>query len=245
MSIINSIEQDLKKEKNINNKEISSINSLIQNKIVKSENLQELIFGIKLDTTLKHIKTKKELLNYCYLVAGTVGVMLCSIFRVSNRESYKFAVDLGIAMQLTNIARDILEDSRLGRVYFPKEWIDIEKKNIQFPNKSHKKRIANATKRILALSENYYKSSFKGLGFLPVRARFSILLALIIYREIGIKIKTNNYSNIYKREKVGLFRKIFCLLKCIVIFLTSSEIHKKCNKHNKSLHKDLNKKYAF
>ena len=85
------------------------------------------------------------------------------------------------------------------------------------------------------MSEKYYKSI--GVSFLSFRNRFAILLALIIYRQIGIKIIRKNFSNIYKREKVNFFEKLFCILKCLIIFSFKIEIHKKNFKHDKSLHK--------
>ena len=205
----------------------------------------ELIFGIRKDLNIRTIKTKKELLNYCYLVAGSIGVMLCDLFEVKSKKSYKFAVDLGIAMQLTNIARDILEDSRLNRVYIPKEWISISCDKIQKPSKESKKKIKYATKKLLNLSETYYRSCLKGLGYLPARTRFAILLALITYKEIGIKIIKYNYTNVYKRESISVFGKIKCFIKCIIIFIFNKNIHKKKLVHNSKLHKDLDNKYAF
>ena len=240
-SVINQIESDLKCNKKLTNNNVKSINLLISSKEIRTENLLELIHGIKLDTNLKFINTKKELINYCYHVAGTVGVMLCNIFGIDSRQSYKFAVDLGIAMQLTNIARDILEDAHIGRIYIPKEWLAIGCLNIKLPNKKDKIKIKKASKKILDLSEKYYNSSLKGLGFLPIRTRFAILLALITYREIGLKIKRMNYSNIYKRERINFTGKIRCFIKCIFCFFFNSHIHRKDLLHDSILHKDLSK----
>ena len=241
----NVVNLDLIREDKVLNFNVSSINLLIENKSIRIENLLELILGIRKDMNIKIIKTKKELLNYCYLVAGTVGVMLCDLFEIKSKKSYKFAVDLGIAMQLTNIARDILEDSRLDRVYIPKEWINISCYKIQKPSNESRAKIKYATKKLLELSEKYYRSCLKGFGYLPARTRFAILLALITYREIGIKIVKHNYSNTYKRESISAIGKLKCFMKCIIIFIFNKNIHKKNLVHNSKLHKDLDNKYAF
>ena len=82
-----------------------------------------------------------------------------------------------------------------------------------------KKKLKSATKDLLQLADLYYQSAFKGLAFLSPRNRFAILLALIIYRQIGVKIINQNYSNLYIREKVSFLEKLLCLIRCIFIFL--------------------------
>ena len=117
---------------------------------------------------------EKELINYSYLVAGSVGVMMSNILGCKDDYAYNYAIDLGIAMQLTNIARDILEDAKMGRVYIPKTWSDIKCIDIKKPSEKTKSELKIATKKLINLSEEYYKSGMKGLAFLPLRSRFSI-----------------------------------------------------------------------
>ena len=151
------------------------------------------------------IKNEKELVAYSYFVAGTVGIMMAKILKVKEIVAFKYAVDLGIAFQLTNIARDILEDVNMNRIYIPKSWINLNRDQIKSPRVKDKAKLKKITRKILNMSEKYYKSALKGLAFLSFRNRFAILLALIIYRQIGIKIIRKNFSNIYKREKVNFF----------------------------------------
>ena len=183
------------------------------------------------------IKNDKELISYAYLVAGTVGLMMADILKPKEKVAYKYALDLGIAFQLTNIARDILEDAKINRIYLPSSWEKFNINAIKNPNKKNKSKLIATTKRLLSLAEKYYESALKGLAFLTMRNRFAILLALVIYRQIGFKIIRKDFSNLYKRETVSFFEKIICLLKCVGLFLFKSNIHKKNYKHNKKLHK--------
>ena len=188
------------------------------------------------------ILDKSELINYAYYVAGTVGIMMAKILNTQNKYAYRYAVDLGIAMQLTNIMRDIIEDANIDRVYYPKAWIKLTPKKILESNSNTIKNINKATEKLFELSEIYYKSAFKGIAFLPFRSRFAILLALFVYRQIGRKIIKNNFSNLKKREIVSLYEKILCLLKVFFIFTCNFNTHLKKYQHDKNLHDTINKK---
>ena len=144
---LNNIERQLRRKDEITDRNVSSINFLIEKKMINFRNLLELIKGIRFDNRMNYLKKKKELINYSYLVAGTVGVMLCDLFSINNKQAYKFAVDLGIAMQLTNIARDVLEDAKIQRVYIPSEWVKLNINEILHPNFNSKKKIMIGTKK--------------------------------------------------------------------------------------------------
>jgi phytoene synthase len=142
--------------------------------------VQDLLDGINSDIQ-KNIKLnkKKDLLLYSYRVAGTVGLMMAKILRVNKKNSLKSAIDLGIAMQLTNISRDVVEDLNFGRSYINLNFEEI--------------------KSTIKLSENYYDNSFYSIKEIPFTFRFAILVARRVYRKIGYKIlnKQNleNYKN--------------------------------------------------
>ena len=224
-------------------KYVSEIKPLIKLNILNKACLKELIHGVMLDTKKKiSILDKSELVNYAYYVAGTVGIMMAKILNTKNKYAYKYAVDLGIAMQLTNIMRDIIEDASIDRVYYPKTWIKLTSKEILENNLNTIKNINKATNKLFELSEIYYKSAFKGIAFLPFRSRFAILLALIVYRQIGIKIIKNNFSNLKKREIVSLYEKILCLLKAFFIFTFNFNTHLKKYQHDKYLHDTIKNK---
>ena len=200
----------------------------------------ELIDGVNQDVSQKvRIKNTKELISYSYAVAGTVGLMMSQILNIKEKIAQKYAIDLGIAFQLTNIARDIIEDSKINRIYIPHTWYKLNINEIKKLNKNSIKKLQSSTKDLLQLAETYYKSAFKGLAFISFRNRFAILLALIVYRKIGIKILSKNYSNLYDREKVSFREKILCVLKCMILFLFNFKIHKKTHRHNEDLHKHI------
>ena len=127
----------LKKIKyNLNSKnknyKLLKINTLIYKNIINKHYLSQLIDGVSLDTSKKvRIKNNKELISYAYSVAGTVGIMMSSILNINNNIARKYAVDLGIAFQLTNIARDILEDAKINRIYIPYTWYSLTTKEIK------------------------------------------------------------------------------------------------------------------
>jgi phytoene synthase len=135
-------------------KYISEIKPLIKLRIINKACLKELIHGVMLDTKKKiSILDKSELINYSYYVAGTVGIMMAKILNAQNKYAYRYAVDLGIAMQLTNIMRDIIEDASMDRVYYPKAWLKLTSKNILENNANTIKNINKATEKLFELSE--------------------------------------------------------------------------------------------
>ena len=143
--------------------------------------VQDLLDGINSDIQ-KNIKInkKKDLLLYSYRVAGTVGLMMAKILRVSKKNSLKSAIDLGIAMQLTNISRDVVEDLNFGRSYINLNFEEI--------------------KSTIKLSENYYENSFYSIKEIPFAFRFAILVARRVYRRIGYKILNKQNLENYKKS---------------------------------------------
>jgi phytoene synthase len=157
--------------------------------IIKSENISEkvvldLFDGVETDLgeSVK-LRSKKNLLVYSYRVAGTVGLMMSKILKVDNKEALKGAIDLGIAMQLTNIARDVVEDKNQNREYIEHTFSSI--------------------KEIIHNAELFYKNSFFAIGSIPIRSRFSVIVARRIYKKIGDCIlKEVNIENYNKAGKI-------------------------------------------
>ena len=218
-----------------------NIKFLINSKIIEKKCLIEIVKGVLLDTKKRiHLPNETALINYSYFVAGTVGIMMAKLLSNTLIYGYRYAVDLGIAMQLTNIMRDVIEDAKIGRVYFPKSWINVTPKSILNRTIETENLLNKTSKKIYDLSEIYYNSAFKGIAFLPFKSRFAILLALYIYRKIGKKIIKNNYSNLIKRETVYTYEKVFCLIKVIMIFIFNINVHIKKYEHEKFLHARIN-----
>ena len=158
---------------------------------------------------------------------------MCKLLGCKENDAYAFAVDLGIAMQLTNIARDVLEDANMGRRYIPEEWLSssISVTEIAIGKSDIKKTIADAIENLLTLSEKYYNSAFAGIKFLPLRSRLAIIIALRIYREIGIKLSKKQYNWWEGRTIISRGAKLLLTIRSIgdLFFLKSSE-------HDESLH---------
>mgnify|MGYP001325439548 CR=1 FL=1 len=176
--------------------------------IINSENISEKIVidlfdGIETDLKEKvQINSKKELLIYSYRVAGTVGLMMSKILKVKDKEALKGAVDLGIAMQLTNIARDVCEDRDRNRQYIKPYFSTI--------------------KETINESQIFYQKSFNSISSIPLRSRFSVIVARRVYKKIGDYILKQNNSENYNRAGkiyVPIFEKIIQTFLSIIDFV--------------------------
>ena len=167
-------------QKNFEDPIIKNMWNLIEEFNISQKIIQDLLVGIKSDIKDKvQLNCKKDLLIYSYRVAGTVGLMMAKILKVDKKNSLKSAIDLGIAMQLTNISRDVIEDSKNNRFYISENFEEISS--------------------TINLADAFYENSFYSIQDIPISLRFSILVARRIYRKIGHKIlnKKNleNYRN--------------------------------------------------
>ncbi len=204
------------------------------NKFFKSNNipiqiLGDLIKGLIQDQKLVRIQTEKDLIEYSYQVAGTVGLMMQPLILVKNKKANKHAVDLGIAMQLTNIARDIYEDATMNRVYLPKEWLkEISIEHLKSDSIDEiKPKMKVILKKLIDLSEIYYQNGFSGMKYIPIKTRLAIFFAAKIYRAIGIKIKSNNYQYSNKRVYLNKLNKLWVAFKSLTEFILLKLIYKK------------------
>lgn len=157
------------------------------------------------DTGSRRIATEPELLQYAFGVAGTVGLMMCRILGAPP-DGAEAASHLGIAMQLSNIARDVAEDWARDRVYLPGEWVSPEAVVVAL-NGGEPGPLVAATKRLLALADRYYVSADRGMGYLPWRARAGILAAASCYREIGVQVGRDVPASWRQRTVVSPGRK--------------------------------------
>ena len=181
--------------------------------------INDLFDGIETDLKEKVVfNNKKDLLVYSYRVAGTVGLMMAKILNVKNKDALKSAINLGIAMQLTNISRDVVEDKMNNRFYI--------KENI------------NVIKSTIDLSNTFYDSSFWAIRQIPLSFRFSILVARRVYKRIGYKISKKNTFSEYEASKkiyVTKLEKIYETMMSITDLLKLNFI----NKNNYTIDKDL------
>jgi phytoene synthase len=197
------------------------INKFLKNNEISIQVLGDLIKGLIKDQQLVRMQTERDLIEYSYQVAGTVGLMMQPLILVHNKEANKHAVDLGIAMQLTNIARDIYEDATMNRVYLPKEWLgDISIEQLTSNSiQEIQPKISKIIKKLIDLSEVYYQNGFSGMKYIPIKTRLAIFFAAKIYRGIGMKIKSNQYQYSNKRVYLNKFNKLWVTIKSIPEFL--------------------------
>lgn len=199
-----------------------------------------LVSGVQSDLKPRRIKDQAELLQYAYQVAGTVGVMMCIILDVRERQAWPFAIDLGIAMQLTNIARDVGEDAHKGRVYLPATWLgDVKAAQIPTPAAHHAAPLQNATQQVLTLAQTYYQSGLDGIHYLPASARYGIVVAAMVYREIGQVVIEQNHQSWDSRAIVPYSRKLATAAKALTRYALQSKSLQKHACHDPHLHQHL------
>ena len=213
----------------IKENESSEINIFFKKNNINLGILKDLIDGLISDQQNVRVTDEKELIDYSYKVAGTVGLMMLPIINTKDAEARKHAIDLGIAMQLTNIARDVYEDAKMNRLYLPKEWLGQVSISDLIDNKlddQKKKLIELSIKNLIELSDKFYANGFSGMKFIPLRTRLAIFFAAKIYKGIGEKIKSGGY--VYKLERVYLnkLEKLWITIISIPEFLFLKNIFK-------------------
>ena len=212
--------------KNYDDPVIKNIWNLINEFNISTKIIDDLFEGINSDIKENvKLNSKKELLIYSYRVAGTVGLMMAKILNVHKEQSLKSAIDLGIAMQLTNISRDVMEDKKNNRFYINESFDDI--------------------KTTIKLSEKFYENSFYSIKEIPLSFRFSILVARRVYRKIGYKIlNKQNIENYKKSGKIYVsniekiietFLSIFDLIKLSLISKNDDNINHDHNLINEEI----------
>ena len=198
---------------------VNDMIDLAYNNNIKRIILDDLIDGVGSDLKQKvYLRSVKDLLVYSYRVAGTVGLMMAKILNVNDTRSLKGAIDLGIAMQLTNIARDVIEDKKMNRQYIEPDFENIE-----------------AT---LKLADMFYESSYTSIKKIPFKYRFAIIVARRVYREIGRKIiQKRNMENYEKSGKIyvnnfgKIYQTILSLFDLMFLYLKDVESHQRIREH--------------
>ncbi|SDW75463.1 phytoene synthase [Pseudomonas syringae] len=163
--------------------------------VVKRHNLRQdyaldHLAGFAMDVQQRDYRCLQDTLEYCYHVAGVVGLMMGQVMGVRDDQTLDRACDLGMAFQLTNIARDIVEDAGIGRCYLPADWLDemaIPADRLTDP--AHRDRLAVLARRLVDLAEPYYVSAEAGMAALPWRSAWAVATASAVYREIGVKVR--------------------------------------------------------
>lgn len=170
---------------------------------------RELLQGFAMDVEARQYRRLEDVLDYSYHVAGVVGVMMAMIMGARDEAVLDRASDLGIAFQLTNIARDIVDDARAGRVYVPSEILEpLGIAAIDPEDRTQWPALHAAALRLLDVAEPYYASAAAGLAALPWRSAWAIAAARRVYRAIGQKLRSAGPGAWERRVSTGSVQKL-------------------------------------
>jgi 15-cis-phytoene synthase len=174
----------------------------------------DLLQGFRMDVEGHSYRTLQDTLVYAYHVAGVVGVMMAQVMGVRDIATLRRASDLGVGFQLTNIARDVIEDAKGGRVYLPAEWLGAAAASpAAVVDPANRAVVFAATARLLAAAEPYYASARWGLKALGFRSAWAIAAAHAVYRQIGIRVSAMGPAGMDRRASTGSFTKLALVLK--------------------------------
>jgi phytoene synthase len=183
---------------------------------IKQDLPLELMRGVLMDTHIKRYESWAELYVYCFRVASTVGLMSSEIFGYDQPETLEYAESLGIAMQLTNILRDVKEDAAMGRIYLPQE--DLRRFNVseeQIFSRRVEDNFVQLMRFEIERAREYYRKAELGIPLLEKDARFCVLLAARIYAAILNEIERQNYdvftarAHTTRNQKLSLIPRIW------------------------------------
>ena len=184
--------------------EFAGLNRVVKAHAIPHALPHEHLAGFAMDAADTRYRTIDDTLKYCWHVAGAVGVMMAMIMGARERHVLLRASDLGIAFQLTNIARDVMADAAVGRVYLPEDWLGEHGVGTHaVAALEHRAGVHRATVRLLDLADRYYRSSGYGLAMLPPRSSIAIGAARSVYRAIGIRVRRRGVRAWDKRASVG------------------------------------------
>ena len=196
----------------------------------------EFLKGQLSDLDFRQPNDLGQLLKYCYRVAGVVGLMICDVLDIRDSKLRYFAIDFGIAMQLTNICRDINEDAQIGRIYLPKnETASLAIGNFRSPSNTDLIIINSSRDKLIKLADEYYQSGMYGINQLPIKIKRSFRVASNIYQGIGHKILQKRCSFNEQRVYLSKFEKLNLTIKT---FLKRSKSIDR-TLHEKKLHASL------
>jgi phytoene synthase len=174
----------------------------------------ELLKGFAMDVEGRRYATLDDCCRYCYHVAGVVGVMMAYVMGARRGEdTLDRASDLGIAFQMTNITRDVLDDAEAGRVYLPGDWLrEAGVPPAEIARPEHRPAVSSVANRLLAEAERYYASAEVGLARLPFRSAWAVAAARRVYRDIGRLVRERGSHAWDRRASTGRARKILLML---------------------------------
>jgi len=215
---------------------------VVRSKRIPREEPEALLDGMAQDVGEVRVPDEEALLLYCYRAAGVVGRMMSRIMDRSGADALRRAVDLGIAMQLSNIARDVGEDAARGRVYLPGDWLAAAGSSFDevLAGKPAPGVLA-ANRRVLERAEEYYRSGIGGICLLPAASRPAILGAALLYRAIGRRVRARGGDGVSARVRVGGPAKLALLGTAIARCALDPHLRTQPDQHDSALHAPLHR----
>jgi phytoene synthase len=204
---------------------------------IDADILIDLIDGVRSDLEPVRMQDFNALLRYCYQVAGTVGLMMCKVLDTNARNAFPHAVDLGIAMQLTNICRDVVADAEMGRRYLPACMVgDVAPERLRQPDDELHKSLQACVVTLLDHADRYYESGERGLSYLPFRARSAMLVAARVYRGIGIQLRQGQQADWAVRAVVPPWQKFRITSQVLLTQPLTRSFWQPTARHDPALH---------
>jgi phytoene synthase len=185
---------------------------------IPGEFVTDHLIGFALDAEAWRPQDEEDLIRYCYHVAGSVGCMMAVIMGVpaEDEETLRRACDLGIAFQLSNIARDVRDDHDAGRCYLPRQWMEAHGVDPRDPLRPERReQLVALVRRICDLSEHYEASAREGIAALPFRSRWAVHAAATIYGGIGRNVAERGAAAWDRRIVVPKRQKAAFVLKAL------------------------------
>ncbi len=182
----------------------------------------ELLNGMEADLNFAPKRTLADVEHYAYQVAGVVGLMLSRVLGSDDPRAQSHAVSLGIAMQLSNIARDVAEDARRGRCYLPTDWLREAATTSTSENAIASltdRQLRPVLQKLLQVADRHYRHARQGLHYLPRDSRLAIRVAADLYQEIGQVIRRADYEVMSQRHRVKRWRQYQLLIQASIVHL--------------------------
>jgi phytoene synthase len=200
----------------------------------------DLVAGVQSDLALVRLPNLDALLRYCYQVAGTVGLMMCKVLDTHASAAFPHAVDLGIAMQLTNICRDISADAEVDRRYLPASMVgELSPLRLLQPDAKEREMLQTCILALLDCADTYYQSGELGLSYLPLRARAGMLVAARVYRGIGLQLRARQKFCGATRAVVPPWRKAVITAQALLTRPLTPSFWRPTVAHDAGLHQAL------
>lgn len=187
----------------------------------------ELLEGFVMDVEGYRYDTLEDTLLYCYHVAGVVGIMMAYIMGVRKQDVLLRAADLGIAFQLTNIARDVMDDAKVNRVYLPNSWLrQVGVSPQKIDARENRNAVFRVVKRLLNEAERFYESAREGIRELPLSCAWAISAADGVYHNIGDMVIARGANAWDERAGTSRYRKLYWLMRGGVTALSEAGMHR-------------------